>query len=59
MDGALSYARSVTGLFRKIALMRNANDLIYEPKRSRDFGRGRQERNDAMHSQAYTLRGSQ
>jgi hypothetical protein len=42
MDGTLSYARSLTGLFRKIALMRNANDLIYQPKRSRDFGRSRQ-----------------
>jgi hypothetical protein len=35
----MSYTWSLTGLFRKIALMRNANDLIHQPDRSRDFGR--------------------
>jgi hypothetical protein len=43
MDGTLSYARSLTSLFRKIALMGNADDLIHQPKRSHDLGRGRQE----------------
>ena len=36
-------ARSFVSLFRKIALMRNTNDLIHQPKRSSDFGRSRQE----------------
>jgi hypothetical protein len=28
---------------REIAFMRNTNDLIHEPKRSRDLGAGRQQ----------------
>jgi hypothetical protein len=34
--------RPLTGLFRKIALVRNADDLIYQPERGRDLGRSRQ-----------------
>jgi hypothetical protein len=43
MHGTTSDAWSLTDLFRKIALMRNANDLIHQPKRSRDFSRSRHE----------------
>jgi hypothetical protein len=34
-------ARPLVRFRRKIALMRNANDLVHQPKRSRYFGRSR------------------
>ena len=43
MNGTMSYAWSLICLFRKIAFMRHANDLIHQPKRIRDFDRGRQQ----------------
>jgi hypothetical protein len=59
VNGTVGDARPFVSLFRKIALMRNANDPIHQPKGSHDFGRSRQERNDARHSQPYTLLSSQ
>jgi hypothetical protein len=58
VDGTFSYPWSLRDFFRKIALVRNADDLVHQAKRSRDLGGCRQQGNDAMHYQAYTLHGS-
>jgi hypothetical protein len=41
--GTLSDPWSLRDFFRKIAFMRNANELIYQAERSRDLSRCRQQ----------------
>jgi len=55
MDWASNYARSLTRLFRKIALVGNANDLVHQTKRSGDLSGGGKERNDPIHETGSTL----
>jgi hypothetical protein len=45
----MGHTRPLIRFFRKIALVRNADDLLHQSKRTGDFSRGRQQRNDPHH----------
>jgi len=46
---AMRHARTRISFLRKIALMRNADHVIHQSKRSRDLSRSRHERNNSAH----------
>ena len=49
MDRAMSYPRPLIRRAWEIAFMRHAHDLLHQSKGCGDLGRGRQERDDALH----------
>ena len=49
MDRAMGHSGSVVRRSREIAFMRHAHDLLHQSKGRGDLGRGRQERDDALH----------
>jgi hypothetical protein len=49
MDRAMSHSGPLVRGAREIAFMRYAHDLLHQSKARGDLGRGRQERDDALH----------
>jgi hypothetical protein len=49
MDRAMRYSGPLIRPAWEIAFMRHAHDLLHQSEGRGDLGRGRQERNDALH----------
>ena len=49
MDRAMGHSGTLIRRAWEIAFMRHAHDLLHQSKSRSDLGRGRQERDDALH----------